>query len=158
MNDSLVSKYTTLYCTVTSQQDYGVVVETDAGPRGYIDSEFIADVPLSRDEWPAVGTRLRVMVLAGTGDSRRLALSARESDLVLVDSVVDPHAVTREWRAVEEAGTESAAARERFYRSKAALPMLRWANSRLPGTADRELARELLARAPVALRAEFGLE
>jgi hypothetical protein len=139
---------------VTNQPFYGVVVETDAGSPGYIDSEFIADVPLGRDEWPAVGARLRAMVLAGT---RRLALSARESDLVLVDSVHDICTVVREWQAVK-VGIESPAVRERFYRSAAALPMLRWANSRLPGTANRELAQELLCHAPAALRAELRLE
>lgn len=157
MDDSLIPKYTTLYGTVTGRPIYGVVVETDAGSPGFVDSDFIADVPLGRDAWPAVGARLRVMVLASTRDGR-LALSARESDLVLVDSVDDPNAVFREWRSVQEAGVGSAAVRERFYRSAAALPMLRWANSRLPGTADRELAQELLSHAPAALRAELGLE
>jgi hypothetical protein len=157
MSDPETPKYATLYCTVVGQPPYGLTVETDAGSPGYIDSEFIADEPMSRNEWPATGVGLRVVVLGNTRDGR-LILSARKSDFLLFDSVVDPHAAAREWQPVNESEADSAAARDRFYQSEDALALLRWASSRLPGTADWKLAQALLSQAPVTLKIGLGLE
>jgi hypothetical protein len=157
MDEPMISRYQTLYCVVKSQQVYGLVVETETGRPGYIDSEFIADTPAHRDQWPTVAARLRVMVLGVTGDGR-LVLSARESDLVLADSLVDPDAARQDWRAVKESGADAATARARFYQSVDAVALLRWATARLPSSADRQLAQALLAHAPETIRRELGLD
>ncbi len=61
--------------TVTGAQHYGVLIRTDSGERGWIESDYVSDVRPGRDEWPGVGTALRGLVLGYTKDGRiRIAL------------------------------------------------------------------------------------
>ena len=55
---------------VIGAQHYGVLVVTDSGDRGWIESEYLSASPITPQEWPPVGTRLRGLVLGVTPDGR----------------------------------------------------------------------------------------
>lgn len=64
---------------VTGAQHYGVLIETEAGERGWIEEEYLSRTKLTREDWPPVGTRLRGLVLGYTADDR-IRVCLREVD------------------------------------------------------------------------------
>lgn len=65
--------------TVSGHQHYGVLVTTDEGERGWIEAEYLSKDQLSQAQWPAIGTRLRGLVLGYTADGR-VRVCMREVD------------------------------------------------------------------------------
>jgi len=72
---------------VTGAQHYGVLIETAAGEKGWVEEEYLSAIKLARDQWPQVGERLRGLVLGYANDGR-IRVCMRE---------VDGHASPESW-------------------------------------------------------------
>jgi predicted RNA-binding protein with RPS1 domain len=68
---------------VVGHQHYGPVVLVDTGERGFVDSADVSDArPVPVDLWPAVGDRVRAVVLGVARDGRvRLSLRGLDESL-----------------------------------------------------------------------------
>lgn len=64
---------------VTGAQHYGVLIETRAGEKGWVEEEYLSATKLARGDWPQVGERLRGLVLGYTDDGR-IRVCMREVD------------------------------------------------------------------------------
>jgi predicted RNA-binding protein with RPS1 domain len=78
---------------VTGTQHYGVLVETNDGEKGWIESEYLSGLVLEPRDWPPVGTVLRGLVLGRTRDGR-IRVCLRE---------VDGHSSPQSWPPADEA-------------------------------------------------------
>ena len=65
---------------VVDHVSYGLLVRVPSGEVGVVDRLFIADVPTTLPEWPAIGKSITI-VGAGYTSGGQLRLSARPSDL-----------------------------------------------------------------------------
>src|SRR5689334_12700076 len=149
------TKYAVVECIVVRHQHYGLMVQLGTGDKGFVDQLEIADFPMQADEWPAVGDRIRAVVL-GSNQDGRLRLSARRRDIVLIESSMDPASALEEWQRVKNSDSSEAELLAQFYRSSNARALLRWALSHDPSTAEYMRAREVLSLAPDEIRE--GLE
>ena len=146
------ARYAVVDSTVVGHQRYGVLVRSDSGRPGFIDRADLADGPAPPHEWPAIGDRVRAVVLGPTRTGR-LRLCTRPSYLALIGSVTDPAVALAEWVRAADPG-----ARQEFYRSPNARPLLRWALRQPAGSPDRRRAEDLLAGAPPDLRSRSEAE
>lgn len=64
---------------VTGAQHYGVLIETTAGEKGWIEEEYLSATRLPREDWPQAGERLRGLVLGYAKDGR-IRVCMREVD------------------------------------------------------------------------------
>jgi hypothetical protein len=55
---------------VTGWQHYGVLVRTEDDEVGWVEAEYISDLPLEQSDWPPAGTTLNGLVLGYTQDGR----------------------------------------------------------------------------------------
>ena len=64
---------------VIGAQHYGVLIETTAGEKGWVEEEYLSATKLARQDWPQVGEQLRGLVLGYTSDGR-IRVCMREVD------------------------------------------------------------------------------
>ena len=154
VTDATLQKYAIVNCVVVSHQHYGLVVQSDAGRRGFVDRIDIADTATEAAEWPAVGDNIRGVVLGLTQDGR-IRLSIRRMDIDLVESLHDPTQALREWQKIETARNNDPAIIEGFLQSSNARTLLRWALKRPPQSEDHVRALVVLEVAPEDIRDDF---
>lgn len=64
---------------VTGAQHYGVLIETLAGEKGWIEEEYLSATKLSPEEWPQAGERMHGLMLGYANDGR-IRVCMREVD------------------------------------------------------------------------------
>jgi predicted RNA-binding protein with RPS1 domain len=64
---------------VTGAQHYGLLIETVAGEKGWIEADHLSANKLAREDWPQAGERLRGLVL-GYANGGRIRVCMREVD------------------------------------------------------------------------------
>ena len=57
-----------VHCSVVGHVRYGLLIESEDGERGFVDSSYIGGRP--DEPWPEVGRRLQCVVLGYTGAGR----------------------------------------------------------------------------------------
>lgn len=153
MESDRLQRYAVVSGTVVSHPHYGVFLTTDAGDRAFVDSDYVADGDVRRDEWPQPGERVRGMVLGVTRDGR-VRLTTRQSDLDLVDECVDASRAMAAWDAFRQTG-DAGSVREIL-----ALPdvaaVLRWVLRQPPGWNLKPRVLALLEHAPPEIREELA--
>jgi hypothetical protein len=87
-------RYDVIQCSVIGHAQYGLLIESEDGERGYVDSTHITDKP--REPWPAVGQRLRCVVLGYTKEGR-LRAAATPQYVEVVAAADDPVAADDQW-------------------------------------------------------------
>jgi hypothetical protein len=148
MGQGILTRYSIITFEVIGYADYGLLVrDVDSGARGFVDRADVADAPIRADAWPAVGERVRGIVLGCSRDGRIRVHSGQEY-VALIESLADPDSAMREWVAVKRAGVSDSGIRDEFFRSPNSRALIRWALGRPQGSADQRAAAELLAVAP----------
>ncbi len=88
---------------MTGYTHYGVLIATDAGERGWIESDYVADGPIRREEWPEVGARVVGVVLgyaqATAHMPARIRLATIPSYVAAIRGSDDPKAAASAWSA-----------------------------------------------------------
>ena len=87
-------RYDIVHCTVTGHVHYGLLVESQDGERGFVDSSYIADKP--GEPWPEVGQQLRCVVLGYTKENR-LRVGATPSYVEMLAAADDPATAAKAW-------------------------------------------------------------
>ncbi|MEV8443909.1 hypothetical protein AB0425_41600 [Actinosynnema sp. NPDC051121] len=87
-------RYEVVHCSVVGHAGYGLLVESEDGERGYVDSSHITDEP--GEPWPAVGRRLPCVVLGYTKEGR-LRAATTPLYVEMVAAADDPAAAVEEW-------------------------------------------------------------
>lgn len=87
-------RYDVVHCSVVGHARYGLLVESEDGEHGFVDSSYITDKP--GEPWPAVGRRLRCVVLGYTKDDR-LRVAATPLYVEMVAAADDPVTAVDEW-------------------------------------------------------------
>ncbi|MGW6448601.1 hypothetical protein [Lentzea sp. NPDC055074] len=88
------SRYDIVHCLVTGRVRYGLLIESEDGERGFVDSSYITDQP--GEPWPELGQRLRCIVLGYAKDGR-LRAAATPLCVEMVASADDPVAAVERW-------------------------------------------------------------
>ncbi|MFS8101787.1 hypothetical protein LFM09_32130 [Lentzea alba] len=153
MESERLRRYAVVSGTVVSHPPYGIFLTTDTGDRAFIDSDYVADGGVRRDEWPQPGERVRGMVLGVTRDGR-VRLSTRQSDVDLVDEGVDASRAMAAWDAFRQAG--DAGSGQELLALPDAVAVLRWALRQPPGWNLKPKVLGLLEHAPPAVREELA--
>jgi hypothetical protein len=94
MESQARNRYDVIHCSVVGHKHYGLLIESEDGERGFVDGIDITDKP--GEPWPAVGQRLRCVVLGYARDGR-LRAAAKPLYVEIVDGVDDPLAAIAEW-------------------------------------------------------------
>lgn len=87
-------RYDVVHCSVVGHARYGLLIESQDGERGFVDSSYITDKP--GEPWPAVGQRLRCVVLGHTREGR-LRAPAMPLYVETVAAADDPVAAVDTW-------------------------------------------------------------
>lgn len=87
-------RYDVVHCSVVGHAQYGLLVESEDGEHGFVDSSYITDTP--GEPWPAVGRRLRCVVLGYTKEGR-LRAAATPLYVEMVAAADDPVTAVDEW-------------------------------------------------------------
>jgi hypothetical protein len=88
-------RYDVVPCTVTGHVRYGLLIESEDGERGYVDSAYVTDKP--GEPWPAVGDQVRAVVLNYVQGGRlRVATSPTYVEQLIATG--DPVAAADAWR------------------------------------------------------------
>src|SRR4051794_13327226 len=111
MNEHQLPKYSIVSCAITGHQKFGPTIQTCDGESGYVDHADIADIPGPDTRWPAIGSRVRGVVLGYRRDGRMM-VSLRPRDMLLVQSVPDPDQALQRWAALGKSGSTDNAVRE----------------------------------------------
>ncbi len=90
-------RYDIVHCTVVRHVHYGLLIESQDGERGFVDSSYISDRP--REPWPEVGQDLRCVVLGYDRDGR-LRTAAMPTYVALLASTGDPGEALSQWRSL----------------------------------------------------------
>lgn len=149
-------KYAMVTGIIAEHKAYGLLLVLENGDEGFADSSDVADIPVSADDWPPVGESVRAVVLGPTRIGR-VRLSLRRSDVEVVAALNDPEVEFRNWEALMADRSGNAIARDAFFASFSAVPLLRWALARPQYSADRKLAEELLVAAPRTVKEQLNL-
>jgi hypothetical protein len=156
MTAEQAGRYSLVDLEVTGHQPYGVLVRTADGAPGFVDSADISDVPIAREDWPAIGHRAAGVVL-GVTRAGKLRASLRPADVGLVQGVDDAQSAFTEWARVRDQGFADEADKNDFFAARETPAILRWALSQHESSPNRRRASEILADAPGSLRAELGV-
>jgi predicted RNA-binding protein with RPS1 domain len=156
MTPDQADRYSLVELEVTGHQPFGVLVKTDDGARGFVDQADISDVPIGRDDWPAVGHRATGVVLGVTRQGK-LRASLRPADVGLVKGVDDAQSAFTEWARIRDQGFADDAEKNDFFTAPETPAILRWALSQHELSSDRDRAEEIVSEAPERLRAELGV-
>ncbi|MEV0680255.1 hypothetical protein AB0I60_27440 [Actinosynnema sp. NPDC050436] len=89
-----MTKYDRVECLVTGHRHFGLLVRTDGGTPGFVDSADIADARAATADWPPVGSRLRCDVL-GLARDGRVRVTSAPAYVELVGSLDDPREALR---------------------------------------------------------------
>jgi hypothetical protein len=89
MTDEL-KRWTIVPGEVVAHMPYGLRVRVPSGEIGVLDSAFLGDDPVSRADWPEVGTRITV-VSGGRTSGGQLRLSMRPSHLAHARALAEGH-------------------------------------------------------------------
>jgi hypothetical protein len=145
-------RYSLVDLEVTGHQSFGVLFRTADGESGFVDLADISDVPIGRDEWPAVGYRGTGVVL-GTTRAGKLRASLRPADVGLARDVDDPDGALDSWFRVRDRGFADESERDAFFAAPETVAVLRWALSQREPSPDRDRALDVVVDAPERLRA-----
>ncbi|QIS10145.1 hypothetical protein [Nocardia arthritidis] len=96
-------RYEVVRCSVYGHAPYGLLIESEDGERGFVDSSYITDNP--GEPWPAVGQQLRCVVLCYTGDGR-LCAAAIPLYVEMVAAADDPAAAADQWGSLTGRGRQ----------------------------------------------------
>lgn len=92
-------RYDIVHCSVVGHAPYGLLIESEDGERGFVDSSYISDRP--GEPWPEVGRRLQCVVLGQTRDGRlRVAATPTYVDVVALTG--DAIAAYEQWRSLKK--------------------------------------------------------
>lgn len=97
MDSGARRRYDIVHCTVVGHVRYGLLIESEDGERGYVDSSYITDRP--GEPWPEVGLQLRCVVLGYTRDGR-LRVAATPTYVDVLAPTGDPVAAVDQWRSL----------------------------------------------------------
>jgi hypothetical protein len=153
MTDHLNSRYDIIECTVIGRTQYGLLVESIAGERGYVETEYINETPLPAGSEPKIGERIYGVVLGYTEDGR-LRLSTQPGYVELLRTAVDAKKALDTWATLRRVDRDYAMAIEALTASPDMLGVLRWALKRRPSS-DYDVAVRALLKTPSGLRLEF---
>lgn len=148
-----MARYEIVQCVVTGHQRYGLLVRSEGGETGLVDSVDISDGHDSAIDWPSIGIRLPCVVLGYTRDGR-IRVASAPSYVRLIRELDDPGLALEEWKALRESQGSGEMA-DRFFGSHHARPLLTWALKTHVGSANHTLAVSLLNAAPGELKKEL---
>lgn len=148
-----VARYEIVKCVVTGRQHYGLLVRTEGGEAGFIDSADIADGGNSKIDWPAIGSRLSCVVLGYTREGR-IRVASAPSYVRLISELDDPVQALGEWKVLRESQWSDEIV-NRFLGAPYARPLLAWAMSAHVDSANHALAVSLLNVASDDLRKDL---
>ncbi|WP_409496694.1 hypothetical protein [Amycolatopsis sp. cmx-11-12] len=89
-------RYDLVRCTVVGHVHYGLLIETEDGERGFVDSSYITDG--IGEPWPAVGQQLRCVVLGYARRGNRIRVAATPSYVDALAAAEDGAAAAKAWR------------------------------------------------------------
>ena len=148
-------RYSLVGCVVSAHRDYGLIVEVEGQYRGFVDLDYISHVPITRDDWPRVGSENRGLVLGVTNDGR-LRLDLRQDDLDLAERAVDLTDAMSRWAEVRQAVPGDAQTRQRLYKSPDAALLLSWLVAGRGRGAPMAFVWDLVGRSPETIRQEVA--
>lgn len=90
-------RYDLVHCSVVGHARYGLLIESEDGARGFVDSSYVSDRP--GEPWPEVGRRLRCVVLGYTRDGR-LRVAATPTYVDVMASTGDAVAAYEQCRSL----------------------------------------------------------
>jgi hypothetical protein len=90
-------RYDMVHGSVVGHVRYGLLIESEDGERGFVDSSYISDGP--GEAWPEVGRRLRCVVLGYTREGR-LRVAATPTYVDVMASTGDSVAAWEQWRSL----------------------------------------------------------
>lgn len=88
------ARYEVVQCSVNGHAPYGLLIESEDGERGFVDSSYITDNP--GEPWPVIGQQLRCVVLGYTRGGR-LRVAATPRYVEMVAAAGDPAAANDQW-------------------------------------------------------------
>jgi hypothetical protein len=94
-------RYDVVEFTVTRWAHYGLLIESDDGEPGFVDSSYITDDV--GEPWPVPGTRLRCVVLA-IAKGGRISAAATPGYVAAIASATDPNEAATRWVKENRAG------------------------------------------------------
>lgn len=98
-------RYDVVNCVVIGHARYGLLIESEDGECGFVDSSDITDTP--GEPWPAVGEDLRCIVLGHAKDGRlRVAVTPAYVDVVAAAD--DPATAVDHWSSMTGRGQRRA--------------------------------------------------
>lgn len=96
-------RYDIVHCSVVGHAQYGLLIESEDGERGFVDSSYVTDTP--GEAWPAVGQRLRCVVLGYTNNGR-LRAAATPLYVEMLAAADDPVTAVQEWSSLTGRGRQ----------------------------------------------------
>jgi hypothetical protein len=72
-------RYVITSVTITGHEHYGVIVIMPSGEAGWIESEYLDDVRVAPENWPAIGSVVEAVVLGPQTRDGRWRLCTRPS-------------------------------------------------------------------------------
>ncbi|RAS68448.1 hypothetical protein C8D87_102513 [Lentzea atacamensis] len=94
MKSQARNRYDVVHCLVIGHVQYGLLIESEDGERGFVDSSYVTDQP--GEPWPEVGRRLRCLVLGYANDGR-LRAATTPLCVEMVAAADDPVAAVKRW-------------------------------------------------------------
>lgn len=148
-------RYSLVDCVVSAHRPYGLIVAVARRYRGFVDLDHISHVPIAADDWPAVGSKQRGLVLGETNDGR-LRLDLRKDDLHLAEHAVDFTHVMARWAEIRQGAPGDAQTRHRFFESPDAARLLAWLASGRSRGAPMALIWDLVGGSSEVIRREVA--